>query len=265
MRHLSDGFRLYRRTAPAARQRRPAARRPLRLSTSARPIWPSPRAGAGRCGRSTPSSASSACRLPRSMAASAAAAIEIMLVMEAFGRALALEPYLATVVLGGTALRLAGSDGAESGDPAASRRRQADARLRAWRAAGALRPDRRADDGASRRPAAGCSTAPRASSRMATAPTGWSSAPAPPASATTPTASRLFLVDATANGVARRGYPMRDGTRAAEISLSGVEVGARRRARRGRRRRCRSSSGWSRPASPRPPPRRSARWRRCRR
>jgi alkylation response protein AidB-like acyl-CoA dehydrogenase len=35
----------------------------------------------------------------------------------------------------------------------------------------------------------------------------------------------LFLVDATANGVARRSYPVRDGTRAAEISLSGVEVG----------------------------------------
>src|SRR5438874_1966015 len=36
-------------------------------------------------------------------------AIEIMLVMEAFGRVLALEPYLATVVLCGTALRLAGN------------------------------------------------------------------------------------------------------------------------------------------------------------
>ena len=36
-------------------------------------------------------------------------AVETMLVMEAFGRALALEPYLATVVLAGTALRLAGS------------------------------------------------------------------------------------------------------------------------------------------------------------
>src|SRR6516162_9656134 len=36
-------------------------------------------------------------------------AVEIMLVMEAFGRALALEPYLSTVVLGGAALRLAGS------------------------------------------------------------------------------------------------------------------------------------------------------------
>src|SRR5579863_5179190 len=36
-------------------------------------------------------------------------AVDIMLVMEALGRALALEPYLATVVLAGTALRLAGS------------------------------------------------------------------------------------------------------------------------------------------------------------
>src|SRR6266436_10099012 len=40
--------------------------------------------------------------------------IEAMLVMEAFGRALALEPYLATVVLGGTALRLAGNEAQKS-------------------------------------------------------------------------------------------------------------------------------------------------------
>src|SRR5262252_3912849 len=40
--------------------------------------------------------------------------IEIMLVMEAFGRVLALEPYLATVVLGGAALRLAGSEAHKS-------------------------------------------------------------------------------------------------------------------------------------------------------
>src|SRR5262249_14236569 len=35
--------------------------------------------------------------------------IEVMLVMEAFGRSLVLEPYLATIVLAGTALRLAGN------------------------------------------------------------------------------------------------------------------------------------------------------------
>ena len=50
--------------------------------------------------------------------------IEVMLVMEAFGRALALEPYLATVVLAGTALRLAGSEAQQSGAPAAGRRRR---------------------------------------------------------------------------------------------------------------------------------------------
>src|SRR5215510_12286305 len=40
--------------------------------------------------------------------------IEVMLVMEALGRVLALEPYLATVVLGGTALRLAGTEAQKS-------------------------------------------------------------------------------------------------------------------------------------------------------
>src|SRR5438045_1641470 len=40
--------------------------------------------------------------------------VEVMLVMEAFGRVLALEPYLATVVLGGTALRFAGNEAQNS-------------------------------------------------------------------------------------------------------------------------------------------------------
>src|SRR6202167_4716585 len=37
--------------------------------------------------------------------------VETMIIMEAIGRALALEPYLATVVLAGGLLRLGGSDG----------------------------------------------------------------------------------------------------------------------------------------------------------
>src|SRR6201985_36749 len=41
---------------------------------------------------------------------SAGGPVETMIVMEAFGRALALEPYLATVVLGGGFLRLRGRD-----------------------------------------------------------------------------------------------------------------------------------------------------------
>src|SRR5262249_43655137 len=41
---------------------------------------------------------------------SAGGPVETMLVMEAFGRALALEPYFATVVLGGGLLRAGGSE-----------------------------------------------------------------------------------------------------------------------------------------------------------
>src|SRR3977135_3399464 len=41
--------------------------------------------------------------------------IETMLVMQAFGRVLALEPYLASVVLSGTALRLPGNKGQQTG------------------------------------------------------------------------------------------------------------------------------------------------------
>ena len=41
-------------------------------------------------------------------------AVETMIVMEAFGRALALEPYFATVVLGGGFLRLGASDAVQS-------------------------------------------------------------------------------------------------------------------------------------------------------
>jgi hypothetical protein len=71
----------------------------------------------------------------------------------------------------------------------------------------------------------------------------------------------LFLVDAKASGVARRGYPMRDGTRAADIAFpvrrrsSAPTCSASRRARDDRARR--------RSRHRRPAPRRSARWKRC--
>ena len=45
------------------------------------------------------------CRSPKPTADSAAVPVEVMLVMEAFGRRLVLEPYLATVVLAGGCLR----------------------------------------------------------------------------------------------------------------------------------------------------------------
>jgi alkylation response protein AidB-like acyl-CoA dehydrogenase len=45
-------------------------------------------------------------------------------------------------------------------------------------------------------------------------------------SARSPDGLALFLVDAAAKGVARRGYPTIDGQRAAEVTLSGVRVAA---------------------------------------
>ena len=50
-------------------------------------------------------------------------AVETMIVMEAFGRGLILEPYLATVVLGGGLVRRAGIGPAAGGAAAARSRR----------------------------------------------------------------------------------------------------------------------------------------------
>lgn len=148
-------------------------------------------------------------------------AIEVMLVMEAFGRALILEPYLATVVLGGTAVRLGGSDTVKSRVlPAiaegsmklafAHGERQArydvtDVMTTAKRSGGGW-----VLDGAKSVVTHGdCADMLVVSART--------SGERDDADGIT-----LFLVDAKANGVARRGYTMRDEQRAAEVSLSNV-------------------------------------------
>jgi pimeloyl-CoA dehydrogenase small subunit len=149
--------------------------------------------------------------------------IEIMLVMEAFGRVLALEPYLATVVLAGTALRLAGSDAQKSailpqvaeGQTTlafAHGERQARYDLPDVLTTAKSNPRGWVLDGAKSVVLHG-DNADRliVSARIA-------------GECDDPDGIGLFLVDAKANGIARRSYPMRDGTRAAEISLSGVEV-----------------------------------------
>jgi pimeloyl-CoA dehydrogenase small subunit len=150
--------------------------------------------------------------------------IEVMLVMEAFGRVLALEPYLATVVLGGTALRLAGNDEqkaailpqiAEGGMILAFAHGERQARYDLTDVLTTAKPKGGGWvlDGAK-------SVVPHGDSAqrlMVSARTA--------GERDDPDGITLFIVDAAANGVARRAYPMRDGTRAAEISLSGVEVG----------------------------------------
>ena len=151
--------------------------------------------------------------------------IELMLVMEGFGRALALEPYLATVVLAGTALRLAASEAQQSS-------------LVPRVAAGELvlafaHGERQArydlsDVLTTAKPRAGGWVLDGSKSVVAHGDSaGMLVVSARTAGNRNDTDGiSLFLVDAAANGVARRAYTMRDGTRAAEISLSGVELGS---------------------------------------
>ncbi len=150
-------------------------------------------------------------------------AIEIMLVMEAFGRVLALEPYLATVVLGGTTLRLAGSDAqkkailpqvAEGRVTLAFAHGERQARYDLTDVLTTAKPTGHGWvlDGAKSVVAHGDGVQKLIVSARVRGARDDSDG------------IGLFLVDAEANGVARRSYRMRDGTRAAEISLSAVEI-----------------------------------------
>jgi pimeloyl-CoA dehydrogenase small subunit len=151
-------------------------------------------------------------------------AIDAMLAMEAFGRVLALEPYLATVVLSGTALRLAGNEAQKS----TLMPQIAEGRTTLAFAHGERQARYDLND---------VLTTAKANARGGWALDGAKSVVMHGDNADRlivsarisgerddPEGISLFLVDASANGVARRSYPMRDGTRAAEISLSGVDV-----------------------------------------
>ena len=150
-------------------------------------------------------------------------AVETMIVMEAFGRGLILEPYLATVVMGGALVQIAGDDAQRAAilpkiadgslrlafaysepqsrydlaDVACTARRDADGWILDGTKSFVLHGDRAdklivsARIGGERRSADGIA---------------------------------LFIVDANAPGVSTRGYPTQDGLRAAEIKLSGVKV-----------------------------------------
>jgi pimeloyl-CoA dehydrogenase small subunit len=150
--------------------------------------------------------------------------IEVMLVMEAFGRVLALEPYLATVVLGGTAMRLAGSEEqkasmlprvAEGGMTLAFAHGERQSRYDLTDVLTTAKPKGSGWvlDGAKSVVLHGASAQRLILSARNSG------------ERDDPDGITLFLVNAASNGVARRAYPMRDGTRAAEISFSQVEVG----------------------------------------
>ncbi len=150
-------------------------------------------------------------------------AVEIMLVMEAFGRALAVEPYLATVVLGGTAIRLGGTDAQKSTLlPAIAEGRMKLAFAHGERQArydvtDVMTTAQRSGQGWVLDGAKSVVTHGDCADRLIVSARNAGERDADQG-------ITLFLVDANANGVARRGYTMRDEQRAAEVSLSGVQV-----------------------------------------
>jgi len=156
---------------------------------------------------------------------SAGGPVETMIVMEQIGRALALEPYLATVVLGGGLLRLGGSEAMRaelipqiaSGDlmlafahaERQSRYDLADVAARARRDGTGF-----VIDGAKSLALQGDGAQKFiVSARLA-------------GGQNDRAGIGLFLVDAASDGVSTRGYPTVDGQRAAEVTLSGVRVAA---------------------------------------
>jgi pimeloyl-CoA dehydrogenase small subunit len=151
--------------------------------------------------------------------------VETMIVMEAFGRALALEPFFATVVLAGGVLRLGASETMRAAlIPKIARGELLLAFAHAERQsrydladiAAAARRDG-ADyilDGAKSLVIHGdCADQLIVSARLAGARRDRDGL-------------GLFVVDAGAAGVSRRAYPTVDGLRAAEVTFSGVRIGA---------------------------------------
>jgi pimeloyl-CoA dehydrogenase small subunit len=152
-------------------------------------------------------------------------ATETMIVMEAFGKALILEPYFASVILAGGVLRHAGSAGQKSA-------------LIPGIADGSLRMAFACAEPQGRYDLFDVETSAKKDGD------GWvidgkkalvlhgDSAGKLIVSARTSGGSRdedgisLFLVDGNAEGVSRHGYPTQDGLRAAEITLQAVKVGA---------------------------------------
>jgi pimeloyl-CoA dehydrogenase small subunit len=152
-------------------------------------------------------------------------AVETMIVMETFGRALALEPYFASVVLGGSFVKLGASDAVRNDvlpKVAAGETLLAFAHIERQ-----ARYDLADVATTAKKDGAGyilngekslsvhgdCADKIVVSARVS-------------GDQRSKNGIGLFLVDAKASGVSRRGYPTMDGLRAAEVSLANVKVGA---------------------------------------
>src|SRR3954469_18557354 len=151
--------------------------------------------------------------------------VETMIVMEAFGRALALEPYLATVVIGGGFLRRGASDAVKS-------------ELLPKVAAGEALLSFAHIERQARYDFADVATTAKKDGAGYVLNGEKSLAIHGDAADKLIVSARLsgdqrakngiglFLIDGKQDGVSRRGYPTMDGLRAAEISLANVKVDA---------------------------------------
>jgi pimeloyl-CoA dehydrogenase small subunit len=151
--------------------------------------------------------------------------VEQMLVLEAFGRGLLVEPYLATVVLGGSAVALAGSDARRAeilGGIAAGERLLAFAhgeRYSRYRLRQVETTARREGDGWV------------LDGEKTTVTHGGDADTLIVSARTSGTKDdedgiSLFVVPADSAGIARRSYPTIDGMRGADISLASVKLPA---------------------------------------
>jgi pimeloyl-CoA dehydrogenase small subunit len=150
---------------------------------------------------------------------------ETMLIAEAFGRALAIEPYLATVILAGGALRHAGNEAmlselvpaiAEGRLTLALAHQERQARYDLADIATTARADGK---GGYTLEGEKCVVLHGDSADKLIVAARVSGARAERGGI------GLFLVAADANGVTRRGYATQDGMRAADVTLSAVRVG----------------------------------------
>ncbi len=151
--------------------------------------------------------------------------VETMILMEAFGRGLVLEPYLATVVIGGGFIRHGASEAQKAAlipEIAAGNltlafahtERQSRYDLNAVETTAKRDGDGWVLDGEKGVVLHGDSADKLfVSARIGGGPRDRGGI-------------GLFLVDAAAAGLSRRGYPTQDGLRAAEVGLAGVRVGA---------------------------------------
>lgn len=151
--------------------------------------------------------------------------VETQLVMEALGRALAPEPYLASVVLGGAALRLAAN--AAQREALIAGLIEGEQRLAFAHAEAQARYDLNDVAATATREGAGWRldgaksvvlNADAATTLIVSARSGGARRDAE--------GITLFLAPADAPGVTIRAYPTQDGGRAADVTLDGVRLGA---------------------------------------